>query len=93
MQPTIPDFGIDIHGLISAAVGNIGTIFGIAIGIYFGFIIIRVGIKYAGAAMLGRGLDAPPGETYDGLFDDLYEATDRGTYRYYSTDSSDYTKN
>lgn len=56
MIPQIPDFGIDLTGLLNNGVALLGGVFGAAIAIYFGFLIIRAGVRFAGRGMSGRSV-------------------------------------
>ncbi|MEX0655455.1 MAG: hypothetical protein WD151_15130 [Phycisphaeraceae bacterium] len=43
----LPDTGVDIEGLIGAAILGLGSIVVVAVGGYFGFLLVRLGLRWA----------------------------------------------
>lgn len=45
--PTIPDVGVDFPGLVTAAGTALGTTVVAIVGVYFGFLIVRLAMKWS----------------------------------------------
>lgn len=46
-QVTLPDPGVDTAGYITATITALGTIVAVAVGGYFAFILIKMGLRWA----------------------------------------------
>ena len=46
-QITLPDVGVDVGGHITALGTALGTVVAVAVGVYFAFLIVRKGLRWA----------------------------------------------
>lgn len=44
---TIPDSGADVDGYISAAITSLGAVVAVAVGGFFAFLIVKLGLRWA----------------------------------------------